>query len=425
MSDLDLSLASAIQRGGKQHLRFALENGFNSELLEGDGKKAYEYIVDFYKKHSDIPSPDVVMAETGVLLTPTSEPVTYLIDALFERKLHKVLHGGVKEVIDHLGHKRPDKGRATLEELLRTIRKMDTRTALVESLPGMGQQVLDYYEKIKRGERGILTPWDSINESTMGFWPEDLVLFAARLGQGKTWVLLQLAGCAWEQGKKVLVVTTEMAKERLAMRYFAYKLKLPYDQLRKGRLDIFSEKKFYDGVKSLMTSPNFSVVGGDFDFSMEAFAGIVQDEKPDIVFVDGAYLLKVPGLTRTEKAANVFDELKRVAKRAKCVVVATTQFNREVKQNQAKTVQSDSIALTDVAGWNADLMFGLIQTEEMKQNKRMAFKPLKVREGAGEEIECNWDFDRMDFSELPKANQSGAAANIVPSNIPDNDADLF
>lgn len=427
MADLDLSIASAVQRGGKQHLRFALEQGFNSGLLEGDGKKAYEYIVEFFKKHNDIPSPDVVMAETGILLTPTPEPLTYLIDAAYERRLHKLLHGGVKELIDHLDQREVHKGRATIEELLRGIRAMDTRSALVESLPALGDKVIEYYEKIKRGERGIQTPWPTINESTMGFWPEDLVLFAARLGQGKTWVLLQMAGCAWEQGKKVLVATTEMAKERLAMRYFSYKLKLPYDQFRKGRLDIFSEKKFYDGVNSMMSSPNFNVVGGDFDFSMETFAGIVQDERPDIVFVDGAYLMKVPGLTRTERAANVFDELKRIAKRAKCSVVATTQFNREVKQNQAKTVQSDSIALTDVAGWNADLMFGLIQTEEMKQNKRMAFKPLKVREGSGEEIECNWDFDRMDFSELPKANNAGpGGSGITPSNVPDtDDGDLF
>jgi replicative DNA helicase len=147
------------------------------------------------------------------------------------------------------------------------------------------------------------------------------------------------------------------------------------------------------------------------------------DEKPDLVIVDGAYLMKVPGLTRTERAANVFDELKRIAKRSKAAVVATMQFNREVKINQAKTVQADSIAMTDVAGWNADLIFGLIQTEEMKKNKRLAFKPLKVREGESEEIECNWNFEKMDFSEIPKAAFGGTS--FTSSGVPETDEDPF
>lgn len=419
-------MASAVVRGGRDALRFTLENGFTSELLEGEGRKAYEFILDFYKKHSSLPTDDVVMVETGVILVAAPDPITYLIDALYDRKLHKTLHNGISEVVEHLEKKRPDKGRETVENLLRTIRLLDTRAALVESLPGLGNKVIDYYEKIKRGERGIQTPWPTINESTMGFWPEDLALFVARMGIGKTWSALQIAGCAWEQGKKVLVATTEMTKERMAMRYFAVKLRLPYREFRQGKLDIFSEQKFYNGVNAMMNSPNFNIVGGDFDFAMETFAGIVMDEKPDLVVVDGAYLLKVPGLTRTEKAANVFDELKRLAKRSKAAVVTTMQFNREVKVNQAKTVQADSIAMTDVAGWNADLIFGLIQTEDMKKNKRMAFKPLKVREGEAEEIECNWDFETMNFSEIPKAALPSLGNGIAPSNVPmDDAADAF
>lgn len=418
MADLDVALASAIVRGGREAFRRTIETGLTAELLEGDGKTAYNFVVDFYKRYSDLPTDDVVMAETGVLLVPTPEPLAYIIDALYERKLHKTLHGGVKDIIEHLEKKRPDKGRESVEDLLRTIRKLDTRAALVESLPALGDRVIQYYEKIKRGERGIQTPWPTINESTMGFWPEDLALFVARMGIGKTWSALQIAGCAWEQGKKVLVATTEMTKERMAMRYFAVKLRLPYRDFRQGKLDMVSEKKFYDGVQAMMNSPNFNIVGGDFDFAMETFAGIVMDEKPDLVVVDGAYLLKVPGLTRTERAANVFDELKRLAKRSKAAVIATMQFNREVKVNQAKTVQADSIAMTDVAGWNADLIFGLIQTEEMKKQKRMAFKPLKVREGEAEEIECSWDFDTMNFSELPKAALPTLGSGISPSNVP-------
>ncbi len=426
MADLDTALVAGILKEGVTALRYIAEHGFNNGYMEGDGRKAYEYTIRFYKQHQLLPSEDTVLADTGVMLPQATDPVTYLVSAIVDRNIHKAIHKGIREVIQHLDKKELGKSRDTIEALLKEVRSLDTRAALVESFTGLGDKVIDYYEKIKRGERGIQTPWPTINDSTLGFWPEDLVLFVARMGIGKTWVALQLAGTAWEQGKKVLIATTEMAKETMAMRYFSLKYKLPYRNFRQGMLDMHTEQRFYDGVNALIGSPNFSIVGGDFDFSMDTFAGIVMDEKPDIVIVDGAYLLKVPGLTRTERAANVFDELKRIAKRSKAPVVATMQFNREVKVNQAKTVQADSIAMTDVAGWNADLIFGLIQTEEMKKNKRLAFKPLKVREGESDEIECNWDFERMDFSEIPKASFGNShSPSYSSSGVPATDEDPF
>ncbi len=415
MADLDTALVAGILKEGVTALRYIAEHGFNNGYMEGDGRRAYEYVITFYKQYQQLPTEDTVLADTGVMLSPATDPVSYLVTAILDRNVHKTIHKGVRDVIGHLDKKDLAKSREAIETILKEVRALDTRAALVQSFNGLGDKVIEYYEKIKRGERGIQTPWPTINDSTLGFWPEDLVLFVARMGIGKTWVALQLAGAAWEQGKKVLIATTEMSKETMAMRYYAVKLKLPYKEFRQGMLDVYTEQKFYDGVSQLMNSPNFNIVGGDFDFSMDTFAGIVMDVKPDLVVVDGAYLLKVPGLTRTERAANVFDELKRIAKRSKAPVVATMQFNREVKVNQAKTVQADSIAMTDVAGWNADLIFGLIQTEEMKKNKRLAFKPLKVREGESEEIECNWDFTTMNFSELPKASFGSAAPSYSSS----------
>jgi intein/homing endonuclease len=239
-----------------------------------------------------------------------------------------------------------------------------------------------------------------------------------------TWTSIMLAGCAWEQTIKnpdgssrpcrVLYATTEMAKARIALRWYAIKLKLPYGQLRRGQLGVFLEKKLEEGIAEFVGSPNFNIVGGDFDFSMESFDAAIDEANPDIVVLDGAYLLKVPGLTRQERAANAFDELKRINKRRKVPIIVTMQFNREVKTNQAKTVAAESIALTDVAGWNADLIYGLIQTDEMKKNKRLMLKPLKIREGESDEIECNWNFDSMDFSELPKAMGSGTGGGGAP-----------
>lgn len=428
--DIDKGLVVAILKEGQKGLRTVLDAGVDPTLCSGEGGKAFKYVLDFWKKHGTLPDQAIVSKEAQCALDDSVQgPALYWAEKVLDRKLSRTLEDAIVEM--HSRMAKPREALEYVEEMMAKLRKERLAGSLIESLPAQGDKVIEYYEKIKNGDTGILAPWATVNDATLGFWPEDLCLFVARLGIGKTWTSIMIAGTAWEQqiknydanGKpdgttrpcRVLYATTEMAKERIGLRWYAIKLKLPYGRLRKGKLHEVQipnlEKQLYEGVEKFKNSDNFFIVGGNFDFSMESFDAAIEEAKPDIVVLDGAYLLKVPGLTRTERAANAFDELKRINKRRKVPIVVTMQFNREVKTNQAKTVQAESIALTDVAGWNADLIYGLIQTDEMKNNKRMMLKPLKVREGESEEIECNWNFDTMDFSELPKVKGSGSGGS--------------
>lgn len=411
--DIDKALVVAVLREGKAGLRRLVEKGVSTDFVVEEGGKALAFIIERTKKDGEVPAMEIVSNGTGVALdTQMQGTVDYWADKVLDRHVTRRVEKALMEVATRL-QTAPQESLTLIDQFLRDMRKERLAGALVESLPALGPSVIEYYERIKGGATGILSPWKTINDATMGFWPEDLALFVARLGIGKTWTSIMLAGTAWEQeilqpdGTKrpvrVLYATTEMAKQRIAMRWYAIKLKLPYKALRTGKLGTFLEKKLYEGVEQFVNSPNFNIVGGNFDFSMESFDAAIEECNADIVVLDGAYLLKVHGLTRQERAANAFDELKRINKRRKVPILVTMQFNREVKTNQAKTVQAENIALSDVAGWNADLIYGLIQTEEMRKNHRLMLKPLKVREGESEEIECNWNFDTMDFSELPKA----------------------
>lgn len=412
---MDKGLLLAILREGPKAMRATLDAGISPALLAGDGAKGFEFMLGYYKQHGHLPAQELVSMQAQIALNDLPGAAGFWAEKILDRRLTRVLEDAMIEVNSKLAT--PRDALSAVETMLRNLRKDRLAGTLVESLPAQGKNVIAYYNKIKNGEHGILAPWPTVNDATMGFWPEDLVLFVARLGIGKTWTSIMIAGHAWEQMVieadgtqrpcRVLYATTEMAKERIGLRWYGIKLKLPYGQLRKGKLGAFLEKKLFEGVEKFQDSPNFHIVGGNFDFSMESFDAAIEEANPDIVVLDGAYLLRVPGLTRQERAANAFDELKRICKRRKCPIIVTMQFNREVKTNQAKTVQAESIALTDVAGWNADLIYGLIQTEEMKKNRRMMLKPLKVREGESEEIECNWDFDTMNFAELEKAKGPG------------------
>ena len=93
--------------------------------------------------------------------------------------------------------------------------------------------------------------------------------------------------------------------------------------------------------------------------------------------------------------------MKRLAKNRKVPLVVSHQFNRAVKVNNPATARIENLGLSDVSGWNADAVFALVQTEDMRKDKQMIIKNLKQREGVGMEVEINWDFDTMNFSEIP------------------------
>jgi replicative DNA helicase len=265
------------------------------------------------------------------------------------------------------------------------------------------------------GERKI---YDLSVSSTSCFIANDIIVH-------NTWTAVITALHAWQQGKRVLFASTEISRLRIATRMYALLHRLPYRQFIKGKLDVFTRDKFFKGVEDMLTQENLYVVGGDFDFRVETLSAALEEIKPDLTILDGAYLLRTSGQNRTEKAANAFDDLKRLAHRHKTAMVVTHQFNREVKANVASSVRTESIGLTDVAGWNADLIFGLVQTDEMKKDRKMRIKPLKVREGIGEEIEVNWNLDTMDFSQLGVVggSSSGDADEFDTGVTPDSTED--
>jgi KaiC/GvpD/RAD55 family RecA-like ATPase len=421
--DLDKALVSSLVRDGKGAVMLALENGIKLDYLGGDGQVALDFVYSYWKQHSDVPTVAMVLGKTGVDLEVVDGTSAFFIDEVLNRHLQRKLQGGVEEAVEFMKARDPKAALDALETLVRASRREIVGVSKVEGVGPLAQQVKALYERVKAGERGILTPWPTVNEETFGFWPQDLVIFVGRLGKGKSWLAISVTEHAWRNGHKVLFATTEMSKIKIVQRFCAYWMKLPYDDLRKGRLGVFAEKKFYQGVEELLQAEGLDFVGGDFDFSLGSFESAVEESDAELTVLDGAYLLKVEGNTRTEKAANAFNELKRMAHRRKIPFFVTSQLNREAKGNMTQKISVDQIALTDVAGWNGDVIYGVVQTEDMKKDSKMGLKPLKLREGMGiEELELNWNFDMMDFSEIPK-DASDAADNDFDTGMGDIDGD--
>lgn len=408
--DIDKEFVRSVIRGGKAAVVAAMDRNIDREIelgkekgsyLAGDGKKAWEFLRAHFVKYDEVPSVEAIQSSLGIDLGGSmNESHMFFLDEISKRRLFQLQRFGTKGVAEKLEAKDPTAAAEVWTEIHRKIQEEGLTVRKVESLLGLGKQLIQDYKDAKAGKRGIPTPWPSMDNMTLGWWPEDLILFVGRLGVGKTWSLVICAHRAWMAGHKVLVVSTEMNKMQMARRFFALHLRLPYDEIRRGKLGEFVEGKFFKGVEEIMGADGVNIVAGDFDYSIDNIGSVLSDTRPHLLCLDGPYLIKNSGKDRHERVSNNFDDFKKLGKRYLHATITNLQFNRSAKTGQSQTIAADNIGITDVAGWNADAAFGLLQSEEMLANWEMGLKGLKVREGMPSEFKIHWNHGAMDFTEI-------------------------
>jgi len=401
--DLDKELVRSVLREGKDSYLSCLNKDINpEEHLYGEGRQAWEYVADSYRTHGELPPLEAVSAATGLDLSGSSEgSSSFYLGEIFKRRLFMVQKEGIERVSNSLATRDPEGAAEIWAEIHRKIQTESLTVRKVESLLALGSLVIEDYEDAKAGKRGIPTPWPAMNDQTLGWWPEDLVLFVGRLGVGKTWALTICAHAAWvTRTHNVLIVSTEMNKRQMARRFFSLHLNLPYNEVRLGKLGEFVEGRLYEGVNELLKGKGLNIIAGDFDYSIDNIAAVVEDEKPHLLCVDGPYLIKNSGKDRHERVSNNFDDFKKIGKRTGVATITNLQFNRSAKTGQEQTISADNIGITDVAGWNSDVAYGMMQDEETKANARLHMKALKIREGVPGTFEINWNHSTMDFTEV-------------------------
>jgi replicative DNA helicase len=225
-----------------------------------------------------------------------------------------------------------------------------------------------------------------------------------------SWMLLIIAYHAMMEKKKVLLVCTEMSRKAVARRFFSVSTRMSYGHVRHGKLSFTQEPLFKRRIAEMMSGElkdYIKIVGDGFDFSVDALEAAVIEEDPDMVLIDGAYLLKVKGVKANDRFAQVSslaDELKKMAKKYKKPIIASVQLNRKAAGDSSKEkieVGLQHLGLSDNLGWVSDYVFLLTQDTDDKQSKVIRLKSAKTRDSDNPgDIPLRWDFESMCFDEL-------------------------
>jgi len=250
------------------------------------------------------------------------------------------------------------------------------------------EQSSDRYEFYHEKEEKIPFDLDFFNKITKGGLPNKTLNIAlAGTGVGKSMFMIHVAASCLMQGKNVLYITLEMSENRIAERIDANLMNITMDDLRDLPRHMYESKferiqKKTQGQLIVKEYPTASAHCGHFRSLLSELA-LKKDFKPNIIFID--YLnICASSRFRHGTIVNSYTYIKAIAEEMRGMAVEYNLPIMSATQTTRTGFVSTDIGLEDTSESfglpaTADLMFALIQTDELLELNQMLVKQLKNR----------------------------------------------
>jgi replicative DNA helicase len=258
----------------------------------------------------------------------------------------------------------------TFLQQLGTSRKLD-----VHAIDAMTRIMQRYDMREKGVDLSICPwPWEPLQDATGGIEPDDYVVIYGRPKSMKSWVLAYLIGHVYELGKKTLIYTKEMTPDNIIARVVAIMASIRYHEFRRGRLAPNEKAALYEAWRVLhhlkevqnmvCLSGKDAGEGGD---TVPWLRSKVEQYKPDLVFVDGMYLMSNArsgrkGQKDNERVRDISRDLSQLRLDTGVPVIATIQANRDAAKNTDANL--DEVAFSDAIGQDATLAMRVINDKD-------------------------------------------------------------
>lgn len=394
----------------------AISIGIRPEHLDGKAGQALAFAAEHHAETGAVPSVDDLRSLFGKdCVVQTSVARGFVFQEVMKRAMFRHIDGGVSGIVKKLQGNDPYGAYLDLQGLVESTAKVKPKHNPPTPLYSLGSDVKAGYELIKSGKIGIPTPWESMNAMTMGWWPRTNNWVVARPGTGKTWIEIVCADYVQSlrygdepEVFNTLIISPEMSKAQMAERFFTARAKVGYGSVVGATLGSFGESKYYKTIDSLAEEQGIWILDATDGLTPQRIEEAIDEVEAHFVVIDSVYKIKW-----SERARDRFENMyigvdtisswsKRDWKDGRAIaILAASQMNREgAKKGGA---QQGSVALADNLNWEADNLFFVEQTEDMKADKRLLLSTGKCRRMAEYKpsIMLRWDMDTMDFSEIP------------------------
>jgi len=381
---------------------FLGDNDIPVEAFNPEETRVYEFMADHVLSHGRMPRVRTVEAELDVKIRGLpDEPIGYWVDTLKTRYLSAVILDGYEEVSKSVMDGEMTDAVDKLQSIAMSVGKRaagDQITTLGASVAG----VLEDHDIRQHSAmmKGIPFGIEYLDEVSDGAQPGDTIALVGRPGVGKSYIMGMIALHSYLYHEDVpLVVTMEMLTSQWARRTMALKSNITADMIRKGRLSTRGRDYLEVRTSDLpeMRERPYYLLQGQLGSTVEDLAMRIQELKPTVVYIDGAYLMQTRSRHRSrwERISEVAEFQKMIARDFNVPVIGSWQFNRKGPGDLG------NIGFSDVIGQLASIVIAIKNDKnyqpEVSWRHRYykIFDLLKGREGETGSIRVLYDMDRM------------------------------
>lgn len=405
MASSELFLVSKIIQ--EKDLNTVVKLGVKPDHFTGSWGEVWTWLLEYNRTHGAVPTERVFNQEFADISLEDAS------GEQFSRLVEEVLDGYRKRIImDSLSHAIPsindDNIHDAITALASGIQKASIETARLRDIDIIQnwENRVSRYEEMRNTPnalRGIPTGFHGLDRITHGLRPQQFIVFAGEPKRGKSLFALILANSAHIHGKRPLFVSFEMSIEEQEARYDSLISKVPYTRILSGDLnnDEMSRIRKALAIRKNMQPFVFSEDTSSLT-TVTALAGKVQEYKPDLLVVDGVYLMddeEGEAKGTPQALTNITRSLKRLAQRFDIPVVATTQvLSWKLQNRKTRAVTADAIGYTSSFAQDADLILGVERNPDM--DDQAIIRVVLARTAPTGEVHVKWDWSTMEFEEV-------------------------
>lgn len=218
--------------------------------------------------------------------------------------------------------------------------KMASPWISIDAVVGEAVQYVDRAMQRDGALMGWTTGLTDLDAMLGGLMPSDLVIIGARPSMGKTALACGIALNASQAGAKVGLISLEMSKLQLGIRFLGYEGRTNVSDIRNGRVRNDQWRSIAQASSRLLGRLVWVDDSGimTMDQMRAKCRQLAASDGLDVLIVDYLQLLSGGRMRdgRAQQVAEISRELKLLAKELNICVVALSQLSRELERREDK-----------------------------------------------------------------------------------------
>lgn len=381
-------------------LEAGVEDGW---FFVDENKTLWKFIRTHWSKYGEVPSAVTVKDNFPTYrLLAVDDTLEYLVDQLVEyRKRQKAIEV-VQNAAEYIAAGNHDQAIAEMSQGVATIYDEGASQTSDVDLTKEPQKRFDEYLSIKSRDGGLLgypTGFRTIDEATAGLQNGQLVTIIAPPKTGKSVLAMQIAVNVHEDGYVPMFQSFEMSNIEQQHRHDAMRAHIAHSRLVRGKLSFDEERRYKEALEKMESMHKFYLTDSTSAMTVTGLAAKIEKIKPDIVFVDGVYLMvdELSGESNTPQAlTSITRNLKRLAQKANIPIVVSTQVLLwKMKKRQ---VSADAIGYSSSFFQDSDVILGLQRQDEEDDSSR-ELRIVASRNSGPATTDLLWDWEEGRFEE--------------------------